>query len=97
MSRLHLDSHVVAVDGHVSSSLDDEEVILHLESGVYYGLNAVGAALWAHVQSPTSVRAVCDRLQATFDVERDRLEQDVLRVLREMHDEDLVRLTTPST
>jgi hypothetical protein len=88
-----LDSVVVATEEHVSSTLDDEEVILDLASGTYYGLNPVGQHVWSFIQSPQTVRAVCDHIQAEFDVQRDRVEQDVLALLNDMRGEKLVRVT----
>jgi len=89
---LEMDSVVVATDEHVSSTLDDEEVILDLASGTYYGLNPVGQRVWSFIQSPQTVLAVCDHIQDAFDVERDRVEQDVVALLNDMLSEKLVRI-----
>src|SRR5438874_308601 len=43
---LTLDSRVVPADELLSSELDGEAVILDLTSGVYFGLNGVGARIW---------------------------------------------------
>lgn len=91
-TKIELDTTVSATADQVSSTLEDEEVILHLASGTYYGLNAVGQRVWTLIQSPQSVRTVCDRLHAEFEVSREQLETDVLALLREMQDEDLVRV-----
>lgn len=89
---LELDSVVVATDEHVSSTLDDEEVILDLASGTYYGLNPVGRRVWSFIQSPQPVHAVCDHVLEAFDAEREQVEHDVIALLREMAGEDLVRV-----
>ena len=77
----------------MSSTLDDEEVILDLASGTYYGLNPVGRCVWSFIQSPHTVRAVCDHIQSEFDVDRERVEHDVTALLDEMRGEELVRVT----
>jgi hypothetical protein len=89
---LELDTVVVATDGHVSSTLEDEEVILDLTSGTYYGLNPVGRHIWSFIQSPKPVRAVCDHVLEAFDAKPDQVEQDVISLLRDMESEDLVRV-----
>ena len=43
-------SVVVASPDQISSDLGDEAVILNLKSGVYHGLNEVGAKVWAFIQ-----------------------------------------------
>jgi hypothetical protein len=46
------DAVAVAADHQVSSQLGDETVILHLEDGVYYGLDPVGTSIWRCSRSP---------------------------------------------
>ena len=49
-------SSVVAVEGQVSSDLGGEEfAILNLKTGTYYGLDAVGARIWALLLEPRTV------------------------------------------
>jgi hypothetical protein len=48
---LALESRVVVSDEQVHTSLGDEAVILGLGDGVYYGLDAVGAACAASTTS----------------------------------------------
>lgn len=91
-ASISLDTTVVATDAQVSSSLEDEEVILHLESGTYYGLNPVGRRIWTLIQSPTDVKAICERLLAEFDAESEQIEQDVLALLEDLMEEDLVHV-----
>lgn len=91
-ARIELDTTVVATEEQVSSTLDGEEVILDLSSGTYYGLNHVGRRVWLLIQSPRSVRSVCDHMVEEFDVSRERVEKDVLALLNEMRAEDLIQV-----
>jgi hypothetical protein len=79
-------SIVNAAPGQVSSTVEGEAVILNLETGVYYGLNPVGAWVWETIQTPTSVAQIHERLLAEFEVESERGEQDLMALL-----EDLVK------
>jgi len=81
---------VAAIPDQVSSDLADEVIILELESGTYYGLDAVGARIWNHVQEPSTVHEIIDRLMAEYEVERQTCTEDVLALLREMRDEKLI-------
>jgi hypothetical protein len=83
---------VVATSDHVSSELDGEEIILDLEDGTYYGLNEVGADVWALLDAPRRVTDICGELEEDYDVERDVLETDVLDLLSEMHERGLIRV-----
>lgn len=79
-------SIVVAATDQVSTSLRDEVVILGLSDGVYYGLNEVGARVWALVREPMTVGQIRSVVVAEFDVDPDRALSDVLALL-----DDLVR------
>ena len=90
---LALHSVVVAAKEQVSCALGDESAILNMKNGVYYGMDAVGTRVWNLLQQPRSVREVCDTMLAEYDVERDRIERDLLALLAEMKGEGLIELT----
>ena len=85
---------MVAVKQQVSSDLDDEAVILHLKAGVYYGLDSVGARIWALIQEPKTVDQIKDTILREYEVEPDQCERDVLALLEELAAEDLIEITS---
>jgi len=89
-SMLSLDTTVVATDQSVSSDLAGERVLLHLESGVYYGLNEVGSHIWEALTETTTLQEVVTRLEDIYDVERSVLEDDVLDLVTDLLDAGLV-------
>ena len=92
MSRVTLQSTVVASERQVSSDLGGEAVILQLESGVYHGLNAVGAAIWALLREPKSVEEIQKAILADFAVDAERCQRDVLALLRQLEAEGLIEV-----
>jgi len=88
---LGLQSRVVVSDEQVHTSLGDEAVILGLGDGVYYGLDAVGARVWALLAEPRRVSELVDAVTAEFDVAKERCEHDVLALLGELADRRLIR------
>jgi len=74
-------SVVAAVRDQVSCDLAGEAAILHLGSGVYYGLDRVGARIWALLQEPIPVRRLEATLLTEFDVTPDRLSRDLTHLL----------------
>ena len=84
---------VVAAKDQISRGLDGEAVILNMKSGVYCGLNEVGARIWQLVQEPTIAKGVLDTLIEEYDVEPDRCEREVLALLQEMSDNGLIEVT----
>lgn len=75
---LHADSEVL------STELGNEVVLLNLRDGVYYGLDDVGARIWALLRQPVSVRMICDAILAEYEIDADRCERDVRAVVADL-------------
>lgn len=91
-NRILGNSVVVAVKEQVSCDLRGETVILNLASGVYYGLNAVGAQIWSLVQEPRSVNEVLATLMVEYEVEPERGERDLLELLQGLATHGLIEV-----
>lgn len=74
----------------VESRLQDETVILHLGSGIYFGLDAVGTVIWEQLQQSQSPRDICAFLRATFPDAPDTLESDVTAFLQDLLTHELI-------
>lgn len=85
-------SRVAAADDAISTEVAGEAVILHLEDGVYFGLNEVGSRIWSLVAEPVRVDDVCGVIEHEYDVEPETCRRDVLRLLQELADHDLLRV-----
>jgi hypothetical protein len=89
---ISLNSTVAASENQVSSDLGGEVVLLNLVSGVYYGLDAVGARVWELIQVPRGVQEIRDTLLEEYDVEPERWERDLLALLDRLADEGLIKV-----
>lgn len=83
---------VVAAKDQISSDLGEEVVILNLRTGVYHGLNAVGARIWNLLQEPRTVNDIKDVILNEYDVESDCCESDLLVLLQKLADEGLIEV-----
>jgi phage protein U len=83
---------VVATEDALSTTIDDETVILHESSGKYYGLNDVGTFVWDLLEEPRTVGATCEAVTAEYDVAYERCEADVTEMVAELAEKGLVRL-----
>jgi len=77
-------SLVVAATDQISSDLGAEAVILNLQSGVYHGLDEVGARIWNLVQQPKPVKDIKQTLVQEYEVEPEVCTSDLLALLHEM-------------
>lgn len=96
MAAIPMDTTVVAGDGHVTTRVEDELVLLNDETGTYQGLTGIGPRVWELVQEPTTVRAVVETVAGEYDVDRDRCERDIRAFLGELADEGLVEVDGPA-
>ena len=64
-------SIVVACEGHISCDLAGEAAVLDFKSGIYYGLDEVGASIWKLIAEPRAVGEICDAITAEYDVAPD--------------------------
>ena len=73
--------------------LDGEAVLLNLDTGVYFTLNATGTAVWNLLDGQTSLaeisRALCEQFDITFEEAR----RDLMELTQRLLDEGLVRIT----
>lgn len=84
-SRYSAVSHVLACD------VADEAVLLDTQAGLYFGLDPVGARIWSLLAAGHSATEICDRLEADFDVSRERLEADVRRFIADLAAQRLIQ------
>ncbi|MFI5312136.1 MAG: PqqD family protein [Gemmatimonadales bacterium] len=90
-------SVVVASREQVSTNLSGEAVILGMRDGVYYGLDPVGARIWALMQEPRALDSVADTVAAEYDVNRERAMADLLALAGELVERGLVDIVDAPT
>ena len=83
---------VKAVKDQVSCALDGDTVILHLGSGTYYGLNAVGSTIWNFIQEPRTIAKIHDRLLQQYEADAGECERDLLNILDDLSKASLVEI-----
>ena len=74
--------------------LGNQMVVADMRSGHYFGLDDVGAAVWALIEKHATRGAIMDRVHAEYDVSRDVLERDVDRLLDDLLQRQLVEYET---
>lgn len=77
------DFKLVVSKDQVSRDLADEAVILNTQSGIYYGLDSVGARAWNLMLQPRMFSEICRLIAEEFEVEPASCADD----LRELFDQ----------
>jgi hypothetical protein len=85
------ESVISRAPGLVSTEVDGETLLLSIERGYYYGLDAsVGSRIWQLLEQPQSLRALCEALTGDFVVTPDECLSDVVEFLSALSEEGLV-------
>jgi hypothetical protein len=88
------DSIVVAAEDQVSCEVDDEAALLNLKTGVYYGLDPMGAYIWRLIAAPVRVGALHEQIAREFSADPDVVAKDITDFLTEMHNAGLVDVSS---
>jgi hypothetical protein len=84
------DPIISASPNHVSGDLNGETILLSSTTNMYYGLDPVGSRVWALIQEPKRISAICQQLASEFDVDPAVCERDIQELVRKMADADLI-------
>ena len=87
------EDRVAVRDGVMFNRVGDEVVLLDLDSGTYYGLDAVGGRLWDLISGSATIGEAIDTMLEEYEVEREVLESDVLRLVDELHEKGLISIS----
>jgi hypothetical protein len=81
---------VTVADDVLISNLQDESVILNLDSERYYGLDDVGTRFLSVLTTSESIEAAYDRLRDEYDVDPEVLRDDLLALVENLIDQGLL-------
>lgn len=72
--------------------INDEAVILNLDSGIYYSLNEVGSKVWDLCDGSRDIKDITTAVCQEFEVEREAAEKDVLELMDDLIKEGLISI-----
>jgi hypothetical protein len=75
--------------------LDEESVLLNLESERYFGLDATGTRMWELATSEPSIALALKKLQEEYEVEPDILQNHLTQLLSGLVENGLLQVLPP--
>ena len=75
----------------MSRLVDDETVLLDLESGMYFGLDGVGKRIWESVADGKSLGDIAAIITAEYDVDESQALADVIAFASDLVERGLLR------
>lgn len=76
----------------ISTTIDEETVILNSSTGAYSSLEKIGAIIWDNIKDPTSFRQLIDMILADYEVTEDACIEDLCTFLEEMLEQRLIEI-----
>lgn len=80
----------IANESVIAAELDGEAVLLNVETGIYFGLNAVGTEIWRMISAGAGEDEIIAGILDAFDADPAELRSDVAAFLHRLESEGLV-------
>ncbi len=89
---ISIESKICRNEELVTSEIDGEVVMMSIDNGEYYGMDAIGSRIWELIDKPTQVDQLIETLMAEFQVDRETCKHDVLVFLNDMSGSDVIKI-----
>ena len=94
--RIDAASGLVLVPNVHARRFDNELVILHLEKGVYFGLDAVGTAIWEALVAGNTVGEAVNAILTKYDVSEEQAMADACALVSQLTEAGIAVVRSPS-
>lgn len=74
----------------IGSQIDDEMVMMDVEKGAYFGLDAVASFIWQTLEKPHSTQDIVDKILKDFEVSQKQCEEDIAPFIKHLSKANLV-------
>jgi hypothetical protein len=91
MSEFADESRWICRDGVTAAELDGETALLDENSGMYFGLDAVGSLIWSFLARGASVKEMVLAVVDQFEVRAETAASDLKAFLEVLLDRGLIR------
>ena len=94
---MDLDSIVQRYSDMMSADVDEDVVMVNVQTGFYYAVSDVAREIWEAIERPTRISNLIEDLSASHDVDRSECEEQTLAFLETMLAERLLRVSDGPT
>ncbi|HSR74060.1 MAG TPA: PqqD family protein [Sulfurovum sp.] len=89
---MDLNQKIIFADTVFAQEVDDEMVILDMESENYFGLDEVGTSIWQAMQEKETLQDVFDALLEQYEVEPEILAKDLSDFVEKLLENGLAKV-----
>ena len=90
LDGLTLAARVTPSHSVVFQQLEQEAVLLNLDSGMYFGLDPVGTRIWNLLAEGQSLLQIVSTIIAEYEVDHEQCKSDLLKLLGDLEAQGLV-------
>ena len=76
-----------------SKVMDGEAILINLSNGIYYSMDKVGGLIWEMIEGRHSLEKIVEGVLSRYDVSAEQVRADVERVVAELVQENLVKVS----
>lgn len=77
-------------DRIVWRNIEEEAVILNLDSGYYYSLNELGTKIWQLLIKNKTTAEIISFVYKEYDINKNKIKKDLLKIINELKRENLI-------
>jgi PqqD family protein of HPr-rel-A system len=81
---------IVPSSSVVCADVNDEAVLLNVETGIYFGLDGLGAQIWKLIEEGANEEEILSRLLAEYEVTPEQLHGDLTEFLTQLDAHGLI-------
>lgn len=75
----------------IDGELDDNQVMMHLDKGKYFGLDPVAKRIWELIEEPKNIREITAILLEEFEVTPEECNEEVQSFLDKAIEFDIIK------
>ena len=77
----------------LSSTIDDEVVMMSSEKGMYYNLIPIGSRIWELLETPQTIESLCTQLMDEYDVDEATCKQETEEFIQSLSERGLIEMS----
>jgi ornithine carbamoyltransferase len=89
---MNLNKKIIFPDTVFAQKVDDEMVLLDMNSENYFGLDGVGTAIWQAMQENETLKDVLEVLLEQYEVEKEVLKKDLFIFVERLKESGLIEV-----
>ncbi len=89
---IQLDSVIARNEDIYTGQIDDELVMVSINTGNYFVLNLTAHRIWEILESPLSVAEICAKLMEEFEVDLHTCQAEVIHYIEKLLDQQIIKI-----